>query len=317
MRTITLDDDLPTPPVSPALTFPYAGYVRLTRRRADLSQRDLAELLGVGQSTVADWETGRTRIDAHTLSAVLELAGLRLCVVVDHTKTATTHWEWVDDCLLESLNVMDLPIYAREFAEEAARQAGREQPEDAEDPRETPTRSVETPTTLAAGRTDDTHGMHPEEVGPLRADPVRDAGRRRFPAHLDVLARFDCYPTRFDRPTADLYAPLRSHRDRVRAIRAGRVPKDHPGLPDVRAAHEAERHARKRRRLRGVYGARAAAAGMDVVTFAEQARASAPMITCTCPLECEEWRGCAPECPCGCEEFTDVRWDDVRGPGGP
>ena len=32
------------------------------RRKHGLSQRDLAELLGVGSGTVADWETGRNRI---------------------------------------------------------------------------------------------------------------------------------------------------------------------------------------------------------------------------------------------------------------
>ncbi len=36
--------------------------LRAFRKKHGLSQRDLAELLGVSAGTVADWETGRNRI---------------------------------------------------------------------------------------------------------------------------------------------------------------------------------------------------------------------------------------------------------------
>lgn len=56
------------------------GLIRRARRTADLSQRDLAERLGVSQSTVARWETGRLEPCLHLLLAVLRLAGLALAV---------------------------------------------------------------------------------------------------------------------------------------------------------------------------------------------------------------------------------------------
>ena len=57
-----------------------AGYVARARRIADLSQRELAQRLGVGPATVGRWECGGTMaVDA--LTRVLALAGLRLQVV--------------------------------------------------------------------------------------------------------------------------------------------------------------------------------------------------------------------------------------------
>ena len=52
------------------------GLVRRIRRRLDVSQRGLAALLGVSQSAVARWETGRTSPRVSTLERLLELAGL-------------------------------------------------------------------------------------------------------------------------------------------------------------------------------------------------------------------------------------------------
>lgn len=60
-----------------------AGMVVRVRRLADLSQRDLAALLGVSPATVARWESGARRIELAALEAVLRVAGFRLEVVDD------------------------------------------------------------------------------------------------------------------------------------------------------------------------------------------------------------------------------------------
>ena len=54
------------------------GVVRRVRRVLDVSQRGLAALIGVSQSVVARWETGRTSPRASALHALLEMAGLRV-----------------------------------------------------------------------------------------------------------------------------------------------------------------------------------------------------------------------------------------------
>lgn len=58
-----------------------AGVVLRVRRMADLSQRDLAGMLGVSPATVARWESGARRVELVALEAVLDIAGLRLGVV--------------------------------------------------------------------------------------------------------------------------------------------------------------------------------------------------------------------------------------------
>lgn len=58
-----------------------AGLIRRVRRLAKLSQRDLAQELGVSQSAVAKWETGRTTPGARMMVRVLELAELELAAV--------------------------------------------------------------------------------------------------------------------------------------------------------------------------------------------------------------------------------------------
>lgn len=64
--------------VNPA--FDAAAYVTRVRRRADLSQRELAARVGVSQSVVNRWEGGAP-VSANRLATILALAGLRLCVV--------------------------------------------------------------------------------------------------------------------------------------------------------------------------------------------------------------------------------------------
>ena len=52
------------------------GLIRRVRRILDVSQRGLAALLGVSQSVVARWETGRTSPRVRVLQRLLALAGL-------------------------------------------------------------------------------------------------------------------------------------------------------------------------------------------------------------------------------------------------
>lgn len=54
------------------------GTVRRIRRILDVSQRGLAELLGVSQSVVARWETARTSPTAEMLVRLARMAGLSL-----------------------------------------------------------------------------------------------------------------------------------------------------------------------------------------------------------------------------------------------
>ena len=64
-----------------------SGLVRRVRRRAKLSQRELAHDLGVSQSAVAKWETGRTTPSARMLARVLEVARLSLSAVDESGET--------------------------------------------------------------------------------------------------------------------------------------------------------------------------------------------------------------------------------------
>ncbi|MGA4508509.1 helix-turn-helix domain-containing protein [Propionibacteriaceae bacterium G1746] len=63
--------------------FDVVAIILRCRRTADLSQRDLAERLGVSASLVARWETGERQPSAEALAAVVALAGYRLAVL-DH-----------------------------------------------------------------------------------------------------------------------------------------------------------------------------------------------------------------------------------------
>jgi HTH-type transcriptional regulator/antitoxin HipB len=57
------------------------GLLRRIRRSADLSQRQLAALLGLSKSAVAAAEAGTRRLDVQTLIRAAELAGLRLALL--------------------------------------------------------------------------------------------------------------------------------------------------------------------------------------------------------------------------------------------
>jgi len=72
---------LTQPPSDPARSLLTPGTVRRIRRTADLSQRELAAELGVSQTTVARWETGKAAPDLETLARMAALAGLRVALV--------------------------------------------------------------------------------------------------------------------------------------------------------------------------------------------------------------------------------------------
>ena len=56
-------------------------YVLRVRRMADLSQRDLAEAVGVSRGTIARIESGKGHVSPPLLAAILRIAGLRIAVV--------------------------------------------------------------------------------------------------------------------------------------------------------------------------------------------------------------------------------------------
>ena len=60
------------------------SYLARVRRIADLSQRELADEVRVGQATIARWESGGLSITVAMLDRILRLAGLRLAVVDQH-----------------------------------------------------------------------------------------------------------------------------------------------------------------------------------------------------------------------------------------
>ncbi|SEL61247.1 Helix-turn-helix domain-containing protein [Blastococcus sp. DSM 46786] len=63
--------------------FDLCGLLRRIRRRADLSQRELAARLGVSKATVAAVESGSRSMGTGAFAAAAELAGLRLELLDD------------------------------------------------------------------------------------------------------------------------------------------------------------------------------------------------------------------------------------------
>lgn len=61
--------------------FDLSGLLRRVRRRADLSQRELADRLQIGKSSVAAAELGARDMSASLLAEAAALAGLRLALV--------------------------------------------------------------------------------------------------------------------------------------------------------------------------------------------------------------------------------------------
>lgn len=67
----------------PPVMFDVPGIVRRARRVADLSQMELADRLGVAQSSVARWESGKKLPSLERLQQVLALARLTLIAVTE------------------------------------------------------------------------------------------------------------------------------------------------------------------------------------------------------------------------------------------
>ncbi|SFE07274.1 helix-turn-helix domain-containing protein [Blastococcus tunisiensis] len=63
------------------MSFDLSGYLRRIRRTADLSQRQLAEGLGIPKSTLAAAEAGSRDLPAGRLAEAAALAGLRIALV--------------------------------------------------------------------------------------------------------------------------------------------------------------------------------------------------------------------------------------------
>ena len=81
-------DPFPAPPVT---TVPdTSGLVRAVRRRADLSQRQLARRAGLSHATVARIETRSLAPSLATLGAILEVAGIRLVAVDADNRVVTS-----------------------------------------------------------------------------------------------------------------------------------------------------------------------------------------------------------------------------------
>lgn len=61
-----------------------SGVVRRLRRTNDLSQRDLACLVGIDQSQIARIEASHRAIDVQLFAQILEVGGMRLTIVDSH-----------------------------------------------------------------------------------------------------------------------------------------------------------------------------------------------------------------------------------------
>lgn len=73
--------DEPPPAAVDAVVPDASGLVRAVRRRADLSQRELAERTGLSRSTIGRIESGSLAPGLRTLTTILSVAGVRLVAV--------------------------------------------------------------------------------------------------------------------------------------------------------------------------------------------------------------------------------------------
>lgn len=205
--------------------FDLAGALRRIRRRADLSQRELAAACGVSQSSIAQVESGRRMLSVDLFARVAALADLRLALL-------------------------------------------------------------------------DGDG---DEVAPMAAGAVRDAGHRRFPAHLDTRYGDEDWwhgPERYAREQP-WYTFDRSRRTRDRGRDRTGQPDDHLRPHPGDSPRERADARRRAARLRREEERRRTGAAGEQPPKAE--------FRCTCPPACDDlddWTGKpvhADDCPCRCD----------------
>ncbi|MET7748161.1 helix-turn-helix domain-containing protein [Micromonospora sp. NPDC005367] len=79
-----------------AVPWPVVGVVRAIRRRADLSQRELARRAGVHHATVGRIEAGRLAPSIELLCRIIGVAGHRLAVVDESGRVLRPMRDWAD-----------------------------------------------------------------------------------------------------------------------------------------------------------------------------------------------------------------------------
>ncbi|MEV4810630.1 helix-turn-helix transcriptional regulator [Micromonospora avicenniae] len=79
-----------------AVPWPVVGVVRAIRRRADLSQRELARRAGVHHATVGRIEAGRLAPSIELLCRIIGVAGHRLAVVDEFGRVLRPMHDWAD-----------------------------------------------------------------------------------------------------------------------------------------------------------------------------------------------------------------------------
>ncbi len=79
------------------------GYVLMARRRAGLSQRELADRLGLRQATIARWERGNRQVSMEDIAGVATACGLQLEA---HLVTVDRSW-WAQIALQLELGPID------------------------------------------------------------------------------------------------------------------------------------------------------------------------------------------------------------------
>nr|NLI50795.1 helix-turn-helix transcriptional regulator [Propionibacterium sp.] len=263
-----------------------AGLIRRARRVADLSQRDLAMLLGVSPAAVAHWETGRRLPALRQFEAIARVAGLRLMVVI-----------------AEGVQALGGTYAASGDAPGRRRgsppvTAATDAATDAETETDAETKTVPETETAAAPETDGAPATARPSVPvdgyggvlPMRDDGVRDRGGRRYPAHLDPAPLYQVWRPRWDRPELNLLCHRRRRRDAERSG-AGSGLLDHTSALEVAATladWQAERQETLRLRLQSRTPHPAASPATDAGS-------------CTCSPECHESGPCLDGCPCGCE----------------
>ena len=64
----------------------FSSRIRELRRKKGYSQQDFAEAFGVGQSTVANWETGNRETDFQTLQKLADFFDVSVDYLIGRTK---------------------------------------------------------------------------------------------------------------------------------------------------------------------------------------------------------------------------------------